>query len=94
MRTVVVVLSIILFCVGALGQQPAVEAKAAPQARAEDVQSVDAIIKSLYAVISGEKGKARDWDRFRSLFVPGARLMPTRVDAEGKRSIRVLTPDE
>jgi hypothetical protein len=28
-------------------------------------------------VISGPAGKARDWDRERSLFYPGARLMPT-----------------
>ena len=42
-----------------------------------DVSSVDAVIAALYDVISGPAGKERDWDRMRSLFVPGARLMPT-----------------
>lgn len=42
-----------------------------------DVSSVDNIIAALYDTISGPAGKPRDWDRFRSLFMPGARLMPT-----------------
>lgn len=42
-----------------------------------DVESIDAIIKATYDVISGPAGKKRDWDRERSLFVPGARLVPT-----------------
>jgi hypothetical protein len=44
---------------------------------AADVSSVDAVIAALYDVISGPAGKERDWDRMRSLFIPGARLMPT-----------------
>ena len=42
-----------------------------------DVESIDAIIAATYDVISGPAGKKRDWDRERSLFVPGARLIPT-----------------
>jgi hypothetical protein len=42
-----------------------------------DVASVDAILAALYDTISGPAGKERDWDRLRSLFIPGARLMPT-----------------
>jgi len=42
-----------------------------------DVASIDAIIAASYDVISGPVGKKRDWDRERSLFVPGARLIPT-----------------
>ena len=48
-----------------------------PDADPEDVASVDAIITALYDVISGPAGEARDWDRFRSLHVPEARLIPT-----------------
>src|SRR5436309_12361196 len=44
-----------------------------------DVSSVDSILAALYDVISGPAGKARDWDRMRSLFIPGARLMPTSL---------------
>ena len=50
---------------------------APPRANPADVASVDAIIAALYDVISGPAGQARDWTRFRSLFVPGARLIPT-----------------
>ena len=48
-----------------------------PQATPADVESIDAIIKATYDVISGPAGKKRDWDRERSLFAPGARLIPT-----------------
>ena len=42
-----------------------------------DVESIDAIIIAAYDVISGPAGKKHDWDRERSLFYPGARIMPT-----------------
>ncbi len=42
-----------------------------------DVASIDAIITAAYDVISGPAGKKRDWHRERSLFIPGARLIPT-----------------
>jgi hypothetical protein len=38
---------------------------------------MDAIVAAVYDVISGPAGQKRDWERMRSLFVPGARLMPT-----------------
>jgi len=46
-------------------------------ANPRDVESIDAIIAATYEVISGPAGKKRDWDRERSLFFPGARLIPT-----------------
>jgi hypothetical protein len=46
-----------------------------------DVSSIDAIINTAYNVISGPAGKKRDWDRERSLFLPGARLIPTALKA-------------
>jgi len=49
----------------------------------KDVQSIDSIIEALYASISGEKGEERDWERFRNLFIPEAKLMPTGVNREG-----------
>jgi hypothetical protein len=42
-----------------------------------DVESIDAIIAAAYDVISGAAGQKRDWNRERSLFYPGARIMPT-----------------
>ena len=61
-----------------------------PKATPADVQSVDAIVASLYDVISGPAGQARNWNRFRSLFVPDARLIPTRHDKTGNGADVVL----
>ena len=48
-----------------------------------DVASEDAFIAALYDVISGPAGTPRDWDRMRSLFAPGARLIPTGKRRDG-----------
>ena len=53
-----------------------------------DVTSIDSIIEALYASISGEKGEQRDWDRFRNLFIPEAKLMPTGVNQQGVAGYR------
>lgn len=65
-----------------------------PPAKPEDVKSIDAIVAALYDVISGDAGKDRDWDRFRSLFYPGARMIPTGTNRAGKVNARVATPDD
>jgi DNA-binding beta-propeller fold protein YncE len=63
-------------------------------ARPADVASIDAIIAALYDVISGPAGQKRDWDRFRSLFAPGARLIPTQRRFDSVQVMRTMTPDE
>lgn len=77
-----------------------------PMVNPADVASIDSIIAALYDVISGPAGKKRDWDRFRSLFAPGARLIPTgarrppgtKPDAplmgNEEYASRTLTPDD
>jgi hypothetical protein len=65
-----------------------------PAARPADVASMDAILAALYDAISGPSGAPRDWDRFRSLFVAGARLMPIAHPAGAAAQARVLTPDD
>src|ERR1043165_783088 len=52
-----------------------------PDANPNDVASIDAIITAAYDGISGPAGKKRDWERERSLFYPGARLIPTATVA-------------
>lgn len=64
------------------------------QANTDDVKSVDAIIKALYEVISGEAGAPRNWERFKNLFTADARLMPTSKTKEGTITYRIMTPDE
>ena len=65
-----------------------------PAAKPADVQSVDAILTALYDVISGPAGQKRDWDRMRSLFIPGARLVPTSKTPDGQAQHRVWTVEE
>lgn len=59
---------------------------------AADTETLDNTLATLYAVISGEKGEARDWERFKNLFIPEARLIPSGV-RDGKLSYRIMTPD-
>lgn len=66
----------------------------APAANPADVSSIDAIIAAVYDVISGPAGKKRDWDRMRSLFVPGARLIPTGTRPTGESGARMLTVED
>lgn len=67
---------------------------ATPAARPADVASMDAIMAAVYDVISGPKGQKRDWDRMRSLFVPGARLIPTHTDARGITTTSMLSVED
>ena len=59
-----------------------------------DTESIDTTIETLYAVISGEAGETRDWDRFRNLFIPEAKLMPTGLTPEGVAVYRSWSPDQ
>ncbi len=69
-------------------QQPPVSSS--PAANPADVNSIEAIVAAVYDVISGPAGKKRDWDRMRSLFLPGARLIPTGPRQAGGYGSRVL----
>ena len=97
MRTILVLLLVCVsfaFTQSSLTQSqsaalPAVEAKPG------DVNSIEAILAAVYDVISGPAGKKRDWDRFRSLFYPGARLIPTgKRPNESEIKARVLSPED
>jgi hypothetical protein len=70
------------------------ETPAPPAANPADVNSMDSILAAVYDVISGPAGKKRDWDRLRSLFAPGARLIPTGPRPTGGYGSRVHTVDE
>ncbi len=79
----------------AAAAKPAADPFAAiPPARTEDVRSVEAIVAALYDVISGDAGVKRDWNRFRSLFYPGARMIPTRLDAKTGATVALIATPE
>lgn len=59
-----------------------------------DTKTLESTITALYEVISGGPGVPRDWVRFKNLFKPDSRLIPTRKDDQGKLDIKVISPDE
>jgi hypothetical protein len=59
-----------------------------------DVATLDAIVHALYETVSGAVGQPRDWDRFRSLFLPGGRLMPIVSMGGEKASVRLLSTED
>jgi len=63
-------------------------------ARAADIASPDAIISAVYASISGPAGQPRDWNRFRSLLIPGARLIPSMRRTPGATTPVVWSAEE
>src|SRR4029077_4213791 len=66
----------------------------APTVRPSDVATLDSILHALYEVISGPAGQPRDWDRYRSLFLPGARLMPIVSTAGEEAHVRFLSAED
>jgi hypothetical protein len=58
--------------------------------RATDVGSRDAIMAALYDSISGPAGD-RDWERFRSLFIPEAQLIASFKKKDGTLGYKAMT---
>ena len=63
-----------------------------PAADPADVETIDAVLAAVYDAISGPSDHERDWDRFRSLMHPDARLIPT-ASREGAGVATVLAVD-
>ncbi|NMH88663.1 hypothetical protein [Flavivirga algicola] len=83
-------ISIILLCIVTLSVQSQEKAKN----HLEKVQTLDSTIETLYAVISGEKGVKRDWELFKFLFKPDAKLIPSGKNKEGAYKTRYMSPDD
>lgn len=62
-------------------------------AKPRDVESIDAIIKALYDVISGPAGEVRNWDRMRSLFLQEAMMVPTGYKRNDTAFYKVINPE-
>lgn len=63
------------------------------KAKDADVKTIDGFIKALYGVISGGKGEKRNWDRFRSLMKPNARMNAVAT-RKGKQRMISMTPED
>ncbi|MDH3733446.1 MAG: hypothetical protein OEU54_07910 [Gemmatimonadota bacterium] len=77
-------------CLGVALFVPAASAQMV--ARASDVASPDAIVAATYEAIAREPGGTFDWDRFRSLFLPQAQLIPSTEQTGGP--LVVMTVDD
>lgn len=65
---------------------------AAQVADPADVASPEAIVEAAYEAIQRAPGEGYDWDRFRSLFLPQATLIPNAEQRGG--AFVVHTPDD
>jgi len=54
-----------------------------PAARPGDVESPDAVVRALYETVSRAPGQPFQWDRMRTLFLPGALMIPNTEQTRG-----------
>jgi hypothetical protein len=86
---------VFLLAISGFSQVASQTAPVAKDADPADVASIDSIMKAVYDVISGDAGKVRDWDRFRSLFHKDARLIPSGKNTQtGVIGARVLSAED
>jgi hypothetical protein len=69
----------------AAAQEPGAAKAVAP--RAEDVSTIDGMIRAWYEIVSGPAGQPRDWARDRTLYVPDVRFFQVEVDREGRSRV-------
>jgi hypothetical protein len=60
----------------------------------KDVKTKENIVHALYEVISGTPEQQRDWARFRNLFLPESRLIPTGKTKQNEFTIRAISPED
>lgn len=59
----------------------------------DDVNSVENLVTAVLETISGDKGVARDWERFQNLFLPTAKLNAVYYKNDSAR-VNTYTVDE
>lgn len=71
---------------------PATLAAQGPVVRAADVASPEAAVKALYETVARAPGARYDWPRMRTLFLPGALMLPNPEQTGG--TPRVLSVED
>ena len=89
------VLSLVVIAPGIalVAQTPNPPVSKAEPARTADVDTIEHVMAAVYDVISGPAGP-RDWDRFRSLFYPGARLIPLVESKDSAITAKMISANE
>ena len=62
--------------------------------RAEDVSTIDGIVKAYYEVVSGPADQPRQWDRDATLYIPNVRFIIIRQEEAGKTTAQSMTHQE
>lgn len=65
-------------------------APAWPEARPEDVASIDALLRASYETLNRAPGEDFDWERYRSLRLPGAIVLPNAEQSGGSFAPRTV----
>ena len=77
------------------GQSPSAHVQISQkQPRAEDVSSIDGMVKAYYEVVSGPAGRPRDWGRDATLYIPGVRFVVFNKDKNGKTTAQSMSHQE
>src|SRR4029453_11507987 len=88
MRRIRSFLVVLGFAATAVAQQD-VPVKTVPP-RAEDVATIDGMVKAYYEVVSGPAGQPRDWARDRTLYIKDLRFVPVDVAKDGTIAPRIV----
>jgi hypothetical protein len=86
-RFVSVVLCVLAAAAGAAQTHVQIETIAA---RPDDVATIDGMIKAWYGVITGPAGKAREWARDKTLYIPDVRFVSVGVGKDGQPSTAIM----
>jgi hypothetical protein len=57
--------------------------------RAEDVATIDGMVKAYYEVVSGPAGMPRQWARDRTLYIKDLRFVQVDVDEKGRLAPKI-----
>ncbi|MDH7447037.1 hypothetical protein [Aquimarina sp. 2201CG14-23] len=83
-------ITILLFCLTVI----VVQGQESKENYLDKVQTMDNTIETLYNVISGKKGEERNWELFKFLFKPDAKLIPSGKNKNGVFNVRYMSPEE
>jgi hypothetical protein len=62
--------------------------------RAQDVATINGVIKAFYEVISGPAGQPRQWSRDRSLYIPDVRFVSIERKRDGTIEAKPISHQE
>ncbi len=98
MKKGLIVILITLISAGAIAQNKAKNKVSEPPIEftvdSTLVLTMGNTIKTLYKVISGEKGARRNWKQFKYLFKPDAKLIPSGKNKAGIYQVNYMSPED